>query len=565
MIAITTRSSIKVKPRRVIVAPALFRGTSTLPGPHGEVARQIRRAALTEQTPFLDDGFCKLSDCRGLRTGLESSKLWRGQKFAMGGEDVARCAWPWSRGRMRWSIREQVLVPIIAIQTVTVVAITLASVALAARRAERQVVERLNGVVDVLTHSSFPLTEGILARMHGLSGARFVAYGAAVAPIASSEPGLIAEAPDLGSIRARSQETFHSLSDLPTLAVAGQDHFAARVAAHTGTAGVSLLVLYPEASWREARWESAQVPLWLGAGALTIMAAAATWVVHRISRRIHRLEQQVAGIAKGDFREVQVHRPAQQDEVSDLARSINGMCGQLRQMSQTIRRSERASVLAQLAAGLAHQLRNALTGARISIQLHEKRCELARTDASLNVALRQLALTEEQVRGLLTLGRVEERPHEPTDLANLIEDVADLLQSTCEHSRVDLEVLAGRSIVAPVDVASLRAAVLNLVQNAVEAAGPGGSVVIELIEIERAAVIQVGDSGPGPPPELEPMLGEPFVTGKASGVGLGLALVHHVAEAHQGRLSWRRDGGWTRFRLTLPLALQSALQESVNT
>ena len=71
----------------------------------------------------------------------------------------------------------------------------------------------------------------------------------------------------------------------------------------------------------------------------------------------------------------------------DLARSINRMCAQLREMQQTIRQSERTRLLAQLAAGLAHQLRNSLTGARMSVQLHAKRCPAAESDQSLNVAL----------------------------------------------------------------------------------------------------------------------------------------------------------------------------------
>src|SRR5208337_3220040 len=89
------------------------------------------------------------------------------------------------RGCMRWSIRQQVLVPIVAIQTLSIAAITIASMALAARRTERQIVERLSGVVNALGGSNFPLTDGILARMHSLSGTRFVAYGPAGQPVAA--------------------------------------------------------------------------------------------------------------------------------------------------------------------------------------------------------------------------------------------------------------------------------------------------------------------------------------------------------------------------------------------
>ncbi|MGD0042128.1 MAG: HAMP domain-containing sensor histidine kinase [Isosphaeraceae bacterium] len=460
---------------------------------------------------------------------------------------------------MRWSIRQQVLVPIVAIQTLSIAAITIASMALAARRTERQIVERLSGVVDALGGSNFPLTDGILARMHSLSGARFVAYGPAGQPVAASDPGLAASAPALQAIPVRSQDHFDSLSDSPTLAVRGQNHFAALIGPRSSTSGTALLVLYPELSWRDARWESAQVPLILGAGALALMAAATTWIAHRISGRIHRLEHQVARIAEGDFRELALDPKPPRDEVNDLARSINRMCTQLRQMSQRIRQSERTHMLAQLAAGMAHQLRNALTGARLSIQLHLKRCEDARTDTSMTVALRQLTLMEEQVRGLLTLSRPEERPHTSCDLVRLLHDVASLLQPTSEHARVAFRVGTGPpTATAMADEPSLRAAVLNLALNAIEAAGPGGSVALELRNDSHTRVIEVTDTGPGPPSQLGETLFEPFVTGKPEGVGLGLALARHVALAHHGSVSWAREGAFTRFRLTLPSGSQES-------
>ena len=70
-------------------------------------------------------------------------------------------------------------------------------------------------------------------------------------------------------------------------------------------------------------------------------------------------------------RTLQVDLDHGRDEVRDLSRSINQMCVQLRAMQQTIRQSERARLLAQFAAGLAHQLRNSITGARMSVQLRE--------------------------------------------------------------------------------------------------------------------------------------------------------------------------------------------------
>jgi nitrogen-specific signal transduction histidine kinase len=67
-----------------------------------------------------------------------------------------------------------------------------------------------------------------------------------------------------------------------------------------------------------------------------------------------------------------------------------------------------------------------------------------------------------------------------------------------------------------------------------------------------ALLLEVLDSGPGPPAEIAAKLFEPFVTGKAEGVGLGLAVARQVVESHGGRISWDREGGRTRFWVELP-------------
>ena len=91
---------------------------------------------------------------------------------------------------MRRSIRRQILVPLVVIQTITVAAITAAGVGLAARRSEQQNVRRLDAVIDVLGRSHFPLTSGVLAQMHGLSGAHFLARDADGRTTAASDPAL---------------------------------------------------------------------------------------------------------------------------------------------------------------------------------------------------------------------------------------------------------------------------------------------------------------------------------------------------------------------------------------
>jgi signal transduction histidine kinase len=450
---------------------------------------------------------------------------------------------------MRWSIRQQILVPLIAIQVVAMTTITITTATLAARRSQRQIIGRLNGVIETLEHVNFPYTASVLARMWGLSGAHFVAYSEDGRVLASSLPEAPAVWPALRTFRAAAH--LESLGSSPTAIVSGTRYFAVPLRPSANSGGTSLLVLYPETSWRQARWEAALPPMMLGTGSLALMVLFTSWVAHRISRRIREVQQHVARIAAGDF---EGFDPGPRgDEVQDLASSINIMCKQLQEQQQTIRQSERERLLAQLAAGLAHQLRNSLTGARMSVQLHAKRFPPQNGDQSLDVALRQLAMTEEQVKGLLSLGRIERQPRAPCELNRLLGEVALLVNPSCQHAGVQLRHRANHDPIEVVaDEAGLRAAILNLTLNAVEAAGSGGEVGLATSAAPGEVTIAVSDTGPGPPPEIAEALLEPFVTSKPEGVGLGLALAHRVADEHGGRLSWRRDGTRTEFRLTLP-------------
>jgi signal transduction histidine kinase len=454
---------------------------------------------------------------------------------------------------MRWSIRNQILVPLIGIQAVAVTAATLTTATLAAGRSEREIIGRLNDLLDTLEHGSFPYTRSVLAKMRGLSGAHFIAWGPEGQVTETSLPALDGLPIALRAVPAAIH--MDSLAESPSIRVGGTRYFTVSVRSPTGSRGGSLVVLYPETSWRQARREAAMPALLLGIGSLGVMVLVTSWIAHRMSSRIRRVQQQVAGIAAGDFRELDPG--GRSDEVADLTKSINRMCSQLKGMRQTIQQSERARLLTQLAAGLAHQLRNSLTGARMSVQLYVKRHPAQAADEALAVALRQLELTEEQVKGLLSAGRVERSPPEVCDLHALLGDVARLVDPACHHANVTLSQVrrdGAGALKLFAEPSSLRAAILNLALNAIEAAGQGGTVSLEAYSQNGEVSIEIVDSGPGPPPDLADVLYEPFVTSKPEGVGLGLALVRQVALDHAGRLSWARAGEATRFILTLPQA-----------
>src|SRR5262249_43273723 len=141
-------------------------------------------------------------------------------------------------------------------------------------------------------------------------------------------------------------------------------------------------------------------------------------------------------IAAGDFSPMPL--PRRDDEIRDLARSVNEMAQQLAQYQETVKRTERLRLLGQVSGGLAHQLRNGVTGARLAVQLHARGCNGQADAESLDVALRQLALVESHLKRFLDLGKAAELQRQPCDLSALIDETVALLQPQCRHARIDL-------------------------------------------------------------------------------------------------------------------------------
>jgi signal transduction histidine kinase len=286
-----------------------------------------------------------------------------------------------------------------------------------------------------------------------------------------------------------------------------------------------------------------------------------------LSRRVRELERRTRLIAAGDFGPLPL--PGRDDELRDLGRSVNDMAQRLAQYRETASKTERLRLLGQVSGGLAHQLRNGVTGARLAVQLHARECNGHADPESLTVALRQLALVEVYLKRFLDLGRHNDLHREPCALAEVLDDALALLRPQCRHAQIDLRwepPVSGPTLVA--DAGQLGHLFVNVIGNAVEAAGPGGWVRLQLQVGEgtspkvngqaaggkgKAAIITIADSGPGPSPDVAERLFEPFVTGKPDGVGLGLAVARQVAEAHGGSIRWDRTADQTCFEIELPL------------
>jgi signal transduction histidine kinase len=443
---------------------------------------------------------------------------------------------------MRFSIRWQLLAPLLLLLAGDV-AVSVALAASAIDRARSRLEDRLRQIADVLGSGRFPLKEHVLEMTRGLSGIEFLVVGrdgervstlpTTAFPIPAES---LAEIPRLG----------------PVVEVHGRSYFCGGVPLKQGIdAGGTLYLLVPEALWDEAVREAVLPPLALGAfGGLAAMVLVFV-VARRLSRRIGDLERHTRRIATGDFSPMPL--PRGNDELRDLGQSVNEMAERLDRLQETVKQTERVRILGQVGGGLAHQLRNAVTGARLAVQLHVLETDGVIDVEPLQVALRQLDLVEANLKRFLDLGRPESRRREVRDLRSAIDDAVMLLRPRCRHSHIDLTWTPPADAVSVLgDSSQLQHLFLNLLDNAIDAAGPEGKVEIVLRREDEAAVVEILDSGPGPAAEVAPRLFEPFVTGKPEGVGLGLVVAKRVAETHGGTVSWRRREGRTCFRVALP-------------
>jgi len=459
---------------------------------------------------------------------------------------------------MRWPIQTQLLLPML---TVVVGAIALASLGSAyfgGLRARQVQEEHLDRVVATLTEARFPLTQPVLGQMSGLSGAEFVLLDQQGHPLAGT---LSIDADELDSLRRiRDTSTEAGLSGQPSVALGGRSYLGRRVAVRGRELVASsrwLIVLYPEDRWAAAMRHAAYPALVAGGLAAAAIVLVTTALAHRFVRPIRQLGDRAAAIARGDFRPAAIGR--HDDEIRDLAVSINRMAEQLGQYELRVRRHEQLKTLDRLGAGMAHQLRNAAAGARMAIELHQRGCKVA-DEETLAVALRQLRLMESYLQRFMALGQTSDAPPQRVDLASLVGEALSLVRPACFHAGIELGYHRPESeISVEGDPESLRQLTVNLAMNAVEAAARcnGGKPRIA-VALDRAADgrarLQVCDSGPGPAAELADRLFEPFVSGKPEGTGLGLYVARQIVENHRGTIHWRRDNEQTCFTVTLPLA-----------
>jgi two-component system, NtrC family, sensor histidine kinase HydH len=240
-----------------------------------------------------------------------------------------------------------------------------------------------------------------------------------------------------------------------------------------------------------------------------------------------------------------------------IADRIGAVVDRLRHSEREVLRAEQFAVAGQMAAGMAHELRNPLTSMKILVQAAQASSDAALTGRDLIVLEEEIRRLERLVQTFLQFARPPQPEKKVRDLHGLVTEVVELMAARAARVGTRLEVdLPESPSRVEVDADQIRQVLLNLVLNAQDAVGEGGVIRLELANGPPGWItLQVTDSGVGLPAELGPTIFAPFVTTKETGLGLGLSICKRIAEAHGGDIAAaNRPEGGAVFTLRLPAA-----------
>ncbi len=225
-----------------------------------------------------------------------------------------------------------------------------------------------------------------------------------------------------------------------------------------------------------------------------------------------------------------------------------------RMVRRTLERMDRLASLGRMAAGVAHEIRNPLTGVALLLDdLHDRLRDPADRDLAAR-ALGEIERLEGIVQELLEYARVDAAPKRPCRIAEIVEGSLFLVQKTARNQDVRVE-RAVREADALVMGApeKLKQALLNLYLNALQAMPQGGTLRVEVTSEPGRVTVSVSDTGSGIPPEEHDRIFEPFYTLRPGGSGLGLSIAHTIVEDHGGRIELSSEPGQgATFRIVLP-------------
>ena len=300
-------------------------------------------------------------------------------------------------------------------------------------------------------------------------------------------------------------------------------------------------------------------------GMIAVMAASSLFA-DRITRPINYLVGVAAQISSGDF-DVKVNVNTK-DEIGQLEIAFNIMAAALRERDEELKnqtnlklmRSEKLAALGRMAAGIAHEINNPLTGVLMyGYILLENMPHDSQERKDMETIINETTRCREIIRDLLDFSRENVPEKKPVDMNQVIDKAVSIIDKKLYFEKIEIvrdfsDALPG----VPADSNQLQQVFINLFLNAVEAMPDGGRLVIRTApgRDNMSVIIRITDTGTGIPPENTDKIFDPFFTTKeiGKGTGLGLAVTYGIIQKHGGQIVFESEPGrGTSFIIKLPV------------
>ncbi len=221
-----------------------------------------------------------------------------------------------------------------------------------------------------------------------------------------------------------------------------------------------------------------------------------------------------------------------------------------KKLEQDVSRLDRLNTVGQMAANVAHEIRNPLTTVHGYLQIFLKKSNFSDYKDELQLLISELERSNLIIKEYLSLCQNKARDLKLGQLNQIIEDLRPLLTANANASSKDIHYELTPLPDIHIDEKEMRQLVLNLVRNALEAMEPGKSVTLRtLLTEQNEVVLIVQDEGSGIPSHILEKIGTPFLTTKETGTGIGLAVVYRIADDHQANIQIDTGPEGTTFRV----------------
>jgi len=305
-----------------------------------------------------------------------------------------------------------------------------------------------------------------------------------------------------------------------------------------------------------------------GAGAVAICAVSILALAHFVQRPMVELQEKIAQVSEGNL-DVAVSFAKRNDEMGDLGRNFNYMMQRLRDSQAEIEilhrtqmsRAEHLATLGELAAGLAHEIRNPLAGIAGVMEIIGRDLPPA---SPARAVVKDVRLEVAHINRILTDLLETARPHPPqicrSNLNTTVEHAVMLARQQVLSKPIKIELQPAADLAeVEHDSDQIHQVLLNLLLNAVQAMDGAGTVRVDIGSRGDFATVDVSDTGRGIPPKNLTNIFRPFFTTKGNGTGLGLSLARRIVEEHHGRIEVSSiEGKGSKFTVLVPFQTPAA-------